>query len=171
MYAQDDIQNKIQALQDQFYSKNSKNLFIKKAQKHECATHVTQHIDIAVLLEKTFTIKENSIYFEYQMLKTFTHPSNYEQIISYINDLAKVCVRTHETFDLHINVTSFTITAAQRNKELIQLFCNSCLQTDAPFYNNLNKLYLHNCPSMIQTLHSLFGGFVDKNAKNKLVIM
>jgi len=33
MYAQDDIQNKIQALQDQFYSKNSKNLFSKKGTK------------------------------------------------------------------------------------------------------------------------------------------
>ena len=171
MYGQDDIQNKIQKLQDQYYSKNTKNYFIKKAQKDDCATHVTQHIDTAVLLEKTFSIKDNGIYFEYQILKTFTNPSNYEQIVSYMIDLAKKYIQTHETFDLHINLKSFTITAAQRNKEIIQLFCKKCLQTDSIFYNHLNKLYLHNCPGIIQTLHSLFGGFADKDAKNKVVIM
>ena len=171
MYGQDDIQNKIQKLQEQYYSKNTKNYFLKKAQKDDCATHVTQHIDTAVLLEKTFSIKDNGIYFEYQILKTFTNPSNYEQIISYMIDLAKICIQTHATFDLHINLKSFTITAAQRNKEIIQLFCKKCLQTDSIFYNHLNKLYLHNCPGIIQTLHSLFGGFADKDAKNKVVIM
>jgi hypothetical protein len=171
MYGQDDIQNKIQKLQEQYYSKNTKNYFIKKKQKQDCAAHVTQHIDIALLLEKTFSIKDHGIYFEYQILKTFTNPSNYEQIVSYMIDLAKICIQTHETFDLHINLRSFSITAAQRNSEIIQLFCSRCLQADSIFYNHLSKLYLHNCPGIIQTLYSLFGGFADKDAKNKVVIM
>jgi len=171
MSAQDNIQNKIQELQQQYYSKNSKNYFLKNAQKQDCAAHITRHIDITLLLEKTFSIDEKGIHLDYQTLKTYATPSNYEQIVSHMIALAQTYIQTYGKYDLHVNLKSFTITAAQRNKEVIRVFCDKCMRTDTLFYNHLNTIYLYECPSLIQTLHKLFGGFVDRDAKNKIVII
>ena len=167
------IQQKIQQLQEQFYSNNKKKTFFTSGQKAECATHITQHLQIDTLLHNSFYIQENTnkLVCDYTIFKTFANPANYDYILNYVISLAEQCIQQHNTYELHVNLKSFTVTAAQRYSNIIKRFCDKCLQKDSIFSNNLQVLYIHNCPSVIHTIQRLFSGFIDKESLTKVVLL
>ena len=165
-------EDQIAKLQEQYYSGTSKNRFFKNHQKLECATEVAQNMDLNVLLNRCIYIipNKNEIYIDYPKLKTFICPAIYQQIVEFATNLANECIDTHQVFSLHINLQSFTITAAQRYKDLIELFCNICLKKGAPFQVQLQFIHLYNYPSIIPMVHKMFAGFIDDSARGKLVL-
>ena len=73
--------------------------------------------------------------------------------------------------ELYINMNTFTITAANRYKELIQMFCEKALQTNSVYHTNLQTIYLYKYPAIIPVLSKLFSTFVDSNAREKVIMV
>jgi hypothetical protein len=167
------IEQKIQRLQEQFYLTNPKKIFLKSAQKAKCATHITQHLPLDALMQKSFYIQENTnkLVCDYTIFKTFANPDNYDTIINYIITLANQCIQQYNTYEIHVNLKSFTMTAAQRFSDVIKRFCDKCLHKDSVYSNKMDVLYLHNCPSVIHTIQRLFSGFMDKDSVSKVVLL
>jgi hypothetical protein len=155
-------------------SNRIKNIFpFFKASKIDRAKELAETVSIDELLRRTFYIIEdtNKVYMEYPLLKTYANPELYNTIINYIIQLISVCVEKHNNCDLHLNLKSFTITAANRHKELIRMCCEKLLQSDSPFQNEIKHIFLYNYPNIIPLLTTLFSTFVDDSASDKLILV
>ena len=164
------IQDKIAALQKQYYDKNKKNSIFKSSQKLDCAKHITNNISLETLLNKTFYIKENTniIMTDYLIFKNFANPSNYEEIVQYTISLANYCIQEFGSYILQVNLQSFTMTAAQRHTEIIKIFCERCLRKESILYKHLEGMYVYNYPSIISSIRKVFTPFFDKEALGKV---
>ena len=174
MYSQEDtIANQINDLKAKYYNKNGTSILFKNAQKRDCAVEIVNNIPINRLLRETIYIVENTnhIYIKYEILKSFAAPSVYSMIINRISNLVELCIENHGSFQLYINMNTFTITAANRYKELIQMFCEKALQSDSIYHTKLQAIYLYNYPAIIPVLTQLFSAFVDSSAREKVVMV
>jgi hypothetical protein len=167
-----DISN-IRNAQDNYYSNTPKKWIFKTAQKNQCATHVAQQFDINLLLEKTISVvaDTNRVMFDYVLFKTYGNPNNFGAVVDYILRMFTECINKYGDFECHINMQGFTITAAQRYKELICLFCQKCLQHNTQFARCLKSLYLYNPPSVINGISKLFSPFIDEVVRSKIKLV
>ena len=69
------LENKINALKEEFYSNNKKNTFFKNKQKLEYAKTVSNNIDLEILLKSTFLTNDkiNVILFQYPIFKNYAN--------------------------------------------------------------------------------------------------
>ena len=69
------IREQIISIQNQYYSKNTKNRIFKKDQKIDCAQYVTQHISLDELIENTlyYVPNTNILIYDYTVYKTYIH--------------------------------------------------------------------------------------------------
>ena len=122
----------ISKIQTDFYSSQRKNIFMKASQKSECAEVITRQIPLEDLIRNTIYIVPNScsIYMDYPLFKTYVNPVNYQEVVNHIfrtiNDVIHQC----GTFEMHINLHTFTISAAERYNQVIQSFCNECCKNN-----------------------------------------
>lgn len=169
------LENKILELQNQYYQQNPKpTISFTNNQKMNCAKTVSQHIQIDQLFQKTvYNLPEtNKVYFDYIIFKTFAHPAIYDKLLDDIIVLLTGCIQTYGSIEIHINLNTFTMTAAQRYKPIIQLFCNKCLQnTNTAISTHVTNMYIYNSPKMINTLSTVFAGFIDDNIQSKINIV
>jgi hypothetical protein len=147
-------------------------MIFKQNQKLECAAAVSQNISLEDLFKETFLIVPNTnrIFLNYTIFKTFAHPLIYDQLVDYIIGLFNQCIQKSGNFELNINLQSFTVTAAQRYKDIAWIFCNRCLARDSTYSTCLTGLHIYNCPRMIDTLANLFSTFVDDSVRAKVVL-
>ena len=174
MYSQEDtIANQIKDLKTKYYNKNGTSILFKNTQKRDCAAEIVNNIPINTLLNETIFVVENTnqIYIKYELLKSFAAPSIYSIIINHISNRVEWCIANHGSFQLYINMNTFTITAANRYKELIQMFCEKALQSDSVYHTKLQAIYLYNYPAIIPVLTQLFSAFVDSSARGKVVMV
>jgi len=168
------IEDKISQMQNQYYEKNGgKSWFQKTQQKMDCAVSVSEKIPLNDLFCKTFYVAPNTnhVYMDYTLFKTFANPSINDQIIQYILKLFTECIETYGSFEVHINLKSFTMTAAQRYRDIICQFCNECLAKETQFTLKLNCVSIYNSPKMIDAISSLFSGFIDEQTRTKIRIL
>ena len=166
------IENKIADIQTKYYNQNTKSIFFKKNQKMECAARISTSIHLDDLFQKTVYIlpNTNKIYFDYLIFKTFGHPTNYDKLVDYILELFTWCIDQNGMFEIHVNLQSFTATAAQRYRDIIQVFCNKCLGSETRFVPYIENLHIYNSPKMIDMFSNIFAGFIDDNIRSKIVI-
>jgi hypothetical protein len=166
------LEHKISSVQDQYYETHSKAMFFKQNQKMECAAAVSQNISLDELFQKTIIAipSTNSIYFDYLIFKTYANTLIYDQMVDYIMKLFDQVIRDYGSFQLHINLQSFTMTAAQRYKDIARIFCGRCLAKDSSYSRHVVGLHIYHCPRMIDSLSNLFSTFVDENVRAKVVL-
>lgn len=176
--SQVEMQQLLSKIQTEFYTQEGgKNVFFKNAQKQKCADLVTSQINIYDLLRQTVFIipNTNKIYLEYPLFKQFANNSNSEEIIMYIIGLLNHCTAVYGQYEMHINLKGFSISAAERYKSSIQLFCSKCcnqnLNTNTSFANLLIYMYIYNTPSIIDSVTKLFSSFMDPSIPKKLVLI
>lgn len=116
-----------------------------------------------------FVKEPNHIYFDYPLFRTFARPDIYKAFIDYVLVLMQTCVSQHGGFEMHVNLKSFSVTAAQKYLDLIRMFCNQCLHCDTEFSRLLTKIYVYNSPKVLESISTLFRGFIDDNVKDKIV--
>jgi hypothetical protein len=164
------ITNQIAELQTQFYAQNTKSTFFKNTQKLECAAAITQSIQIDELFKKTVYHVQNTnhVYFDYTIFKTYGHPGIYDQLVDYILAIFTACIQAYDRFEIHINLQSFTMTAAQRYKDITRIFCSKCLGRNTVFYSHVDSLHIYNPPKMIDAFSNLFSGFIDETIRSKV---
>lgn len=167
-----DLLKDLERYKANYYNENKKNFFFRKSQKINFATKLCQNFDINQLLNNTVYIlpNTNSVYFDYTIFKLYANHENYKLIIEYFLNLLNCCINNYNNFVLHVNLNSFTITAAERYKNAIELFCNECLKSQTRYARMLLKMYLYNSPSIVESVHNIFGNLVDPLVRDRLVI-
>lgn len=161
--------NDLNKFKDTYYSENKKSVFQKKAQKYEIAKEITSRFDINILLQKTAYIipNTNKVFVNYTMFKQFAQPDNYELFVKYVQNLVSIIIDKKNTFECHINIESFTISAAERYKGVIQTFSESVFG----YTENMDAIYVYNAPSMIEKISKIFVQFLDQTVKNKIILV
>lgn len=164
------LEKQLDEFRQNYYKKNEKTFFYKQSQKTDCAEKITQEFSLSYLLEKSIYSHKHVIFFHYPVIKTFIHPRIYSNILSYIDNMIEQTLQQYEIIDIVINMDSFTMTAAQRYKDIIKIFCNKYLQND----ENLKKfktIYIQNSPSVIEMIQKMFSPFMSQKATGKFVFM
>jgi len=157
----------IAILQQQYYSENQKNLFVKKQQKHDCATSITKSIGLDELLSQSIVAFDGfKIFVDYTILKTFMCPANYVVVVDYLMNMINTIVRTNGKFHLHVNLNSLTISAIERYRELIMSISKRCIDNELEQY--LDVFHMHNSPSFLTSTSNLLAPFMPDTVRKKI---
>ena len=167
-----DIMDDLERYKNTFYTENKKSLFFKRSQKLECAASISSKFDINDLLSQTVAIipNTNRVYLDYTVFKLYANPENYNEIVNYVIELFKKCIDTHGSFECHFNLNSFTVTAAERYKSVIELFCRECLKRETRYGSMLSKMYIYYSPGLIERFTGLFSNLIDPLIRDRFVV-
>jgi hypothetical protein len=169
--SQIDFNKKIEELTNQYYSDNKKNMFFKTNQKMDCAAQVTNQIGIDELIQKTIYLipNTNSVFMDYTVFKTYATPDNYNKIVGYILSLFDYCIKNYGEYYAHVNLDSFTISAAERYKNLIECFLTNCMSSKSQYSFRLKHMFIYNTPNTFHNISRLLMPFVDPLVRQKIV--
>ena len=162
----------IEDYQNTYYDNNNKNIIFKNNQKNSLASNISSKFDTNMLLTMMCypIINTNIVIIDYSVFKLFANPNNYEIITNHILGEFKKIIQTYNNFECHINVNTFTISAAERYKSMIKIFCSKSLASDTPYSDKISKLIIYYPPSMIQSISKVFSPFINPNVKEKVII-
>ena len=165
----ENVLENIAKLQEEYYSNNQKNTFFKQNQKKECANKILSNIDIHLLFSKTVFIipQKRIIYFDYTVFKTYMTTDIFDSFLEYEYNLTNEWVKTIESYQLHINIQSLSISAFERYRS----FIDKVLQRYPPICPNtikMNKLCVYYTPSMIEQMNNVFYPFIS-HLRDKIV--
>ena len=137
--------DKIAHLTNQYYSENKKNTFFKNNQKKDFASSITNSIGFDELISKTFYIIPNtqSIFIDYTIFKVYALPDYYTEVVEYISSLIDKCISNYGSFNVHINIDTFTMSAAERYKHVISIFLNKCISSNSGYCLKLHKMFIY----------------------------
>jgi hypothetical protein len=173
--SQSDMHALLNKIQTEFYiNDGGKNTFFKNAQKQKCSEIINSQINIYDLLQTTVYIipGTNKIYLDYPRFKQFANNTNSCEIIDYIIELLNHCTTQYGPYEMHINLKGFSVSAADRYKSHIQLFCGKCYNNrDTRFAQLLLNLYIYHTPSVIETITKLFSPFIDPEIPKKIIFL
>ena len=164
--------NKLTNLRNQYYSDSGKNMFFKNKQKIECASNICNSIGIEQIIDKTIYCLPNSnkVFFDYTIFKMYATPENYNKIVAHALLMCRHSISENGNFEIHINLNSFTVSACERYKDIIQIFCNECLRSNTRYSINLSKLIVYNSPNMIDSISRIILPFIDPIVRNKITL-
>ena len=165
------LEEKVQAFKQQYYSKENKTTFFSSSKKLHCAQQVSKQFNLQDLMHNSiFIVKDTcKIYVDYPLVKSFVHPDNYDQVIQHVFILSETILQSHPKFELHITLKTFTMTAAQRYKDLITLFCHQYLNSSSES-DKLSFLYIYDPPQMVQVIQNMFSPFISQAHKGKIIM-
>lgn len=171
---EEDILNQINTFRENYYSKNPKNFFLKKSQKMECATNISNNFDLRDLILRTcyFTQDNKAVVFDYTIFKLFATESNYQQIIDYIIQLFDSCIIQNNELCVYINLDGLTISGVERYKDIIMMFFNRCDDDKRITYaNSLVYWKIINTPAMIDMIKNMVKPLVPQYIMNKVILI
>ena len=167
--------NEISNFEEKYYQDNNKNTFFKKSQKIDLAKQVSNNFDINILLKNLCYSKKttNQVVIDYNILKLFANEENFELILKYILNEFTNTINTFGDFEVHMNLNSFTISAAERYKKLVELFCKLCLNNKETYdySKKCSKFYIYNVSNTFEQIVNLFKPFVSPDIKEKVSIL
>ena len=167
------FQIKLEELQKQYYTCNTKNIIFKSAQKIECANTINTTINKNKLFQNTIYVinNTNKLYFDYPIFKTYASPSIFVELTEYIYLLIKNIIQKFNTYELHINWNTYSISAHERYKDLYTIFLNKYEVDGFNFHDNLNKLYVYFTPNIIQAISGLMRPLIHPVVLTKLYLL
>ena len=167
----DNLANNLEKYKSKYYEDNKKNVFFKKDQKMDMASKISTEFNLETLVRKTIYILPgtNELYFDYNVFKMFAHPTNYLSFVNYTHALILHAIQTSGTFVSHVNINSFTASAAERYKGILELFNEVSERNDTNYAINLTKLHVYNTPSSLEHIYKLISGLIDPEVRSKIV--
>jgi hypothetical protein len=174
MQNKNELLDQMSKFKEDYYSQNTKNTFFKKNQKFDLAKQVSLSFDINMLLQKTGYIIPGTqhIYFDYTVFKSFANEDNYNLIVSYILNLFQTCITNHGEYIVHVNLDTFTVSAAERYKNLITLFNECCLSNKTIEYSKLLKFWkIYYTPSVIDMITKILKTVLEPEIIQKIIFV
>lgn len=143
----------IQNAQNNYYQNNAKHTFFKNKQKLDCSQHVANNVDLQKMLACTAFIVPNTniIYYNYMVFKTYGNEVTHVPLYQHVNHLVQTIFETYDTFEFHINLKTFTVSACQRYYNLIV----SSIDDNKVFTDKMTKLVVYNTPALIDQVTRL----------------
>jgi len=126
---------------------------------------ITQMLDNTVFIISN----TNKVYLDYTIFKLYATPDLFDIIIQKVIALFEECIEKYGSFEVHINLNSFTISAYERYNQIISKFCLECLNNNVKFTINITNLFIYNTPNMIDILKNLIRPFIDNIVANKII--
>lgn len=141
---------RIKNAQEQYYEKHKRNHVFKNAQKIECAKYVSQQMEVERLIQYTVVIVPNTniIYYNYLIFKTYGSEETHLQLYTHMTNLITHVLQTYDTFELHFNLKTFSISACQRYRALIM----SSFDDNQVFTEKMSKLVVYHTPSIVEQI-------------------
>lgn len=157
----------IEELKKDYFIKNNKNIFYKNAQKEEINKMISEQY-IEELLQKTvFIIHDTShIFFDYEIFKLYACVENYEKIVLFFLKTVDECIQKNGEYYFHISLKTFTISAAERHANFLQLINLYCTSTEYNSY--IRCLNIYNVPSVIEIIYKILYRFIDPHLRNMI---
>lgn len=169
---QQDISESMEKFKNKYYNEHSKNILFKKSQKLDCAIQLCHspefHLETAIKNTIYILHDSNRVFFNYEIFKYYANPENYEIVVNYILSLILLCVSKFESFEFHININSFTMSAAERYEPAIRLFMNKCLANNTEFSKLLTKMIVYNTPIMMNDISRLLKPLIEPSVTSKI---
>jgi hypothetical protein len=170
MEESDEILTKIDELKKQYYNENEKNAFFKKKQKLECANAISQNFDLQQLMNSTVFVIPNTkhIYFNYPLFKTYANFDIYAMLIEHTLRILNGCIDNYGEFEMHVNLNTFSISAAERYYNAIRMFCEECLKNQKEYYKKITYMHIYHAPSLFDNISKLLDRFINPVIKSKI---
>ena len=162
---------KIEQMKEDYYSHNKKNILFKKSQKQDCALSICNNMDVNQLIENTMHVIENtnSVYFSYPVFKLYASDQNYDLIISHIFSLFDRCIDKFGTYQVHMDLQSYTVSACERYKPIFPVLFNECFRKEKTYSDTLDRLFIYNTPNAMETIIQIMRPLVHDNVRHKIV--
>ena len=154
MQREDLLLQRINDIRDNYYEENGKHHVFKNRQKQAIAEKVCDTVSCAQLVPYTIRIipRTNKIYFNYLLFKTFATPSNIGECQSYLQQqLLPAILGSHKTFEMHVNLSTFSVSACQRYFSAIK----TLFQSTTELTENMDGLYIYHTPSVIEQIRTM----------------
>lgn len=154
-----------------YLQKNGKNSFFKKDQKIDCAKEISNTFSLEDMIRLTmYNIPNtNKVVFDYNVFKLYAHPANFDNIVNGAISVYNTVLLTFSDLEVHMFIDTFSMSAAERYKNAINLFCNKCMNSTTKYSKLITKTYIYHTPSMIQNISILLKPFIDKDINEKIV--
>lgn len=135
-----------------FYKENSKTFF-RGSLKQNCAQFVANNMDLQKMIEYTAMIIPNTniIYYNYLLFKTYANKECSDALINHVFQLINRVLEKYETFEFHINLKTFTVSACQRYYPYIHTF----FEENKKHCSQIRKIVVYHTPSIIQHITTL----------------
>jgi hypothetical protein len=156
--------------QNDFFSNVKKNIIFKTSQKNDCAKYVSSSFKEDDLVNKTvFVIDDVNIFFDYGVFKVYATNDTYPIILNHILSLVDTCIQKHGYYHFHMDLNTFSVSAAERYKQFIEKFVESCINSKTTYSYYLRLFCIYNTPSSIDMIKKLFDRFIPAEVKTKLM--
>ena len=170
------LQSQIDQFKEEYYKTNGgKKIVIgKKSQKHDIAKQISTQFDLDTLLKQTVYLIPNTeghIYLDYTVFKLYATEHTYETIINRILDIYNWCIQQYGKYTVHINLSSFSTSAAERYRNMIEMFNQKCINANGLYIQTLTKWYIYNPPSVLQMIQSILSQTIHPLIIEKIVIV
>jgi hypothetical protein len=163
------FKSKIHDIKNAFYETSGKNLLFKKNQKFECADTISKSIGLDEMIKKTFYVlpNTNKVYADYSIFKLYATPDTFDYISTTLLDLLNT-VSLSGSYELHINLDSFTISAYERYKQFITIYCNKCLSYESSQSISMSKMVIYNTPVFIDSISRILRPVMHPDVPNRI---
>jgi hypothetical protein len=95
----------------------------------------------------------NRLFIDFVNFRKFVNRSNFDAVVNYFIEAIVRILEEHETFELHVNLKSFSVTATEKYKNIVLLFYEK-YQTN--YVNRIDSVYIYNTPHIFDTIKSIF---------------
>lgn len=141
-----------------FYEINKKKSVFTADQKTKCTRFVVEKLSLDKLIKCTVYIVPgtNILFYDYLVFKTYASDDNYGMIYEYVVLLIDEILKKYETYEFHMNLKSFTVSACHRYYSLI----SSSFEANEEKKKKLGKLLIYNTPSVVDQLKTILYRYI-----------
>lgn len=161
--------NEIASIQEEFYSSRKKNIFYKNSQKKDCADYVAMQMSLDELIDHTIFLfhDDKFIYVDYTLFKQYGTASCYDAILQRLFSCIHKALDKNGTYELHVNLSTFSISALERYQEVIKQFYQIYFSGDIDYGLHLSQLYIYYVPTMIHTISNILSKYINSETALK----
>ena len=155
---------------EEHYEKE-KNLFFKKKQKLDFAKKMTEKFPLEEMIRSTIYIipNTNKVMINYTVFKLYANDDIYQYIIQTILGIFDTILQSYTSYEVHIILDTFTITAAERYKSIIKSFFESCMNSENNYVDKLDNMYIYYTPTMIDMITKLLSPFIHPELTKRVI--
>lgn len=172
--ANNDLLTQMNKFKNDYYSQNNKNMFFKKKQKNDCAQQISTMFEQEMLFQKTIYQIPNTanIYMDYTIFKLYANEHNYHDLVKYILSIYDKCIDSYGYYIIHVNLQSFSVSAAERYKTVIQLFNQACIRnTQRQYIDHFKSWYIYNPPHVVDTITKILRPIMEPTVMQNVIVV
>jgi hypothetical protein len=175
----DPLQDQIKKFREDYYQErggktSSINFISKSKQKTELARQISQTFNFSHLIEKTvYQIPNtNKVVIDYPVFKLYASEDVYPAVINRLIGEYDRCIQTYGSYSVHINLDSFTTSAAQRHIKMIEMFNNRFEpNTESIYMRTIEYMHVYNPPSVLEIIYNILKPMLNPLVTSNSVII